>query len=407
MRIQRNRSRLTFRKRRSSGCLPLVVLTGMLVGVAALSWDWLGSRLNVNAFRSDNASLQAAQQAFAQGDLDKAVEQARTVFAADPEAVEALMLLTRALIFRSYSDYDHEIDRQLALELTTQALQRDPGHLDVLAIHAYALQANDQPLEAARMARQSLERQPDHVLARVALALSYGGVGGFETALKESQQAVNQAQVKRSPWLVDAQRALAISYSDLGEYTQAIQTVEKASALNNRLLPLYFERALYALQIGDVDAATVAYFQVMAYAPKNVKVRLRLCELSSTLREREAAIRYCTEVTELAPSWAEGWYHLGREYFLESNFQAAQEHFHRCSSLQVMQNVPVVERRFECWYLQGQAAEILGDCENLVATYNEFRAMTATVPVQQTWTYPPEGPPACVAASSQPTPIGQ
>lgn len=407
MRIQRNRSRLTFRKRRSSGCLPLVVLTGMLVGVAALSWNWLGSRLNVNTFRTDNTNLQAAQQAFAQGDLDKTIAQARTVLAADPDAVDALMLLARALIFRSYSDYNHDMDRQVALELTTQALERDPGHVDVMAIHAYALQANDQPLEAARLARQALERQPEHVLARVALALSYGGVGGFETALDESQQAVNQAQAKGSPWLVDAQRALAISYSDLGDYTQAIQTVEKASALNNHLLPLYFEWALYALQIGDVDTATVAYFQVMAYAPKNVKVHLRLCELSSTLRERDAAIRYCTEVTELAPSWAEGWYHLGREYFLESNFQAALEHFHRCSSLQVLQNVPVGERRFECWYLQGQAAEILGDCENLVATYNEFRAMTANVPMEQTWTYPPEGPPVCVSASSQPTLIGQ
>ena len=41
------------------------------------------------------------------------------------------------------------------------------------------------------------------------------------------------------------------------------------------------------------------------------------------------------------------------------------------------EDVPVDERRFECWYIQGQAAEILGDCPNLIALYNEFRAMTA------------------------------
>ncbi len=135
---------------------------------------------------------------------------------------------------------------------------------------------------------------------------------------------------------------------------------------------------------------------MLVYDPENVKARLRLCELSSLLREREAAIRYCQQVTERAPAWADGWYHLGREYFLQGNFRLAQEHFHRCSSLQVMQNIPPEERRFECWYLQGQAAEILGDCENLLATYNEFRAMAIDPAVQQTWTYPPEGPPGCV-----------
>jgi hypothetical protein len=63
--------------------------------------------------------------------------------------------------------------------------------------------------------------------------------------------------------------------------------------------------------------------------------------------------------------------------------------------LQVAQNVPVPERRFECWYLQGQAAQINGDCPALIATYNEFRAMALDERVQQTWVYPPEGPPGC------------
>jgi tetratricopeptide (TPR) repeat protein len=154
------------------------------------------------------------------------------------------------------------------------------------------------------------------------------------------------------------------------------------------------------LQIGDVDSATHAYYQVLTVDPGNVKVRLRLCELSSMMRERDEAIHYCEEVTQRAPSWSDGWYQLGREYFLQGNFESARDGLHRCSTLQVMQDVPVSQRRFECWYLQGQAAEILGDCQTLVTTYNEFRAMTADVDVQQTWTYPPEGPPQCVGVGA-------
>jgi hypothetical protein len=83
------------------------------------------------------------------------------------------------------------------------------------------------------------------------------------------------------------------------------------------------------------------------------------------------------------------------EYFLQGQFDDAQSALNRCSTLQVMQGVPVEARRFECWYIQGQAAEILGDCPSLTALYNEFRAMTADQSIQQRWTYPPEGPPMC------------
>jgi predicted TPR repeat methyltransferase len=166
-------------------------------------------------------------------------------------------------------------------------------------------------------------------------------------------------------------------------------------SLNRRLVSPWFERALYALQTGDYDGATESYFEVLALDPGNVKAHLRLCEVSSLLRETEAAVRYCSAVTALAPSWPDGWYRLGREYFLQGDFRDAQQALHQCSRLQVAQNVPPAERRFECWYLQGQAAEIVGDCPALIETYNEFRAMALDAEVTQTWTYPPEGPPAC------------
>jgi tetratricopeptide (TPR) repeat protein len=316
--------------------------------------------------------------------------------------VDARVLLARALIYRSYTDYNRAVDRQSALQLTSEALETAPDNPTLLAIHAFALQAAGSPAEGARVAQQVLNRDPQNIVARVALGLAYGGVGSFDNALSENLQAAHMALQKSDPWQMDTQRALAITYSDLGDYAKAIQAAESALAQNNHLIPLYFERALYALQIGDADAATVAYFQVLAYDPGNVKARLRLCELSSTMRERESAIRYCSEVAQRAPEWADGWYQLGHEYFLQGNFVEAQKDLHRCSSLQVMQNVPVKERRFECWYLQGQAAEILGDCADLVATYNEFRAMTADADVQETWVYPPEGPPGCVTATSLP-----
>lgn len=394
MHIHRSRSRLSFRKRRRrSGCLSLVVLLGMLVGVGTLSWSWLERRLTATVPQPARADLMAAaQQSYDRGDLNSAIDLARQVLAEQPQHAGAVTLLARALVYRSYSDYNRALDRNLALEITSEAAARGSGSAEILAAHAFALQAKGQPAQAAQTAQRALEIDPDQVLARTALALAYGSAGNYEVSMRESQRAVRAANVANG---LDALRALAIAYSDLGNYQDAARTVERAIELNNKILLLYFERALYALQLGDADAATVAYYDVLVNDPENVKARLRLCELSSLLREREAAIDYCRQVTLRAPSWADGWYQLGREYFLQGNFREAQLHLNRCSSLQVMQNVPVSERRFECWYLQGQAAEILGDCDALVATYNEFLAMAADSNVQQTWTYPPEGPPGC------------
>lgn len=405
MRIQRYHTRLRFRdrRRRRTGCLPSVILLGVLVGVGMLSWTWLQNRVMQPlsaplAGSSINDRLAAALQAFDRGDLNGVVDITRQVLTEQPDRPEAIVLLARALVYRSYTDYNRGIDRQAALELTTSAVRRAPANLDLLAVHAFAQSAGGNPAGAAETARQVLERDPDHALARTAMALAYGNVGSFEIALRESLRAADNRG-----WKVDALRALALSYSDMGDYETASATVDRAINLNSHLLVLYFEKALYALQIGDVDSATHAYYQVVTFDPNNAKARLRLCELSSTMREREAAERYCTEVTTLAPSWADGWYQLGREYFLQGNFESARDSLHHCSVLQVVQGVPVAERRFECWYLQGQAAEILGDCDNLVATYNEFRAMTADADVQQTWTYPPEGPPGCVARANTST----
>lgn len=398
MRIERSRSRLSFRKRRrrSGGCLSILFSVVLIGGVGAVSWLWISRIVNTPVTNTNAHLMASARNAFDRGDLSGAITLTRQILTDQPDDIDALRMLARALIYRSYSDYNHAADQMTALDATTEAIRLQPTDPDVLAIHAFALQAAGRADEAADAARRSLEQNPNDTLARTALALAYGGAGALEAALRESQRAVQSATAADSA--IDALRALAITYSDTGSYDDAVRTVERAIALNSNLVTLYFERAQYALLIGSSDAATVAYFEVLTHDENNVKARLRLCELSSLMRERDQAIRYCQEVTLRAPSWAEGWYRLGMEYFLQGDFDQAQGDLHRCTTLQVLQNVPISERRFECWYIQGQAAEIRGDCESLLATYNEFRAMNADAQIQQRWTYPPEGPPGCATA---------
>ncbi len=365
----------------------------LVVGVSVVGWLWI-NRLTNNVTAGNTADLMAsAQNAFSRGDLSGAISLARQQLIDQPNDTATLTLLVRALVYRSYAEYNRAADRDIALEATTEMFNRQPLNPDVLAIHAFALQAAGQANAAADVALRVLDKQPDQVLARTALSLAYGSVGANEAALRESLRAAQAANTPDTA--LDSLRALAISYSDTGSYDVAIRAVEQAINVNGNLVTLYFERAQYALQIGDSDAATVAYFQVLTHDANNVKARLRLCELSSLLRERNMAISYCQEVTTRAPSWSEGWYRLGMEYFLQGDFEQAQSELHHCSSLQMMQDTPTADIRFECWYIQGQAAEIRGDCRSLISIYNEFRSMNADQQIQQRWTYPPEGPPGC------------
>jgi tetratricopeptide (TPR) repeat protein len=404
MRIQRDHSRGIFRQHRHGrGCLTWFMTLSLLLIVAFFGreaitewlWRWLAPPTKI-------ATLADANNAFQQGDLERSINYARQLYENNPDDLDALMLLVRALVYRSYSDVNHELDRQQALSLTGNALRRHPLDLRLLGIHAFVQQANGLSDDAGRVALRVIRSDSQNIMARLALSLSYGSRGLFEAALREGEKAVEIASLSEPVWRADAYRVLAIAHSDLGHYEQAAQAVELAISFHRRLLPLHFERALYAIQIGDMDTATAYYFNVIAYDDQNVKARFRLCELSSTLREREAAVDWCNQVTRKAPGWAEGWYQLGREYFLQGNFQQAQTSLNHCTTLQVAQNVPIEKRHFECWYLQGQAAEVVNDCEGLMMLYNEYQQMAREANLQQTWLYPPGGPPICAT----PVPAG-
>lgn len=397
MRLNRQSS---LAKRRSSqilsGCLPFVLVLSLLCGFAWFSrvwWrDWVWNRLHPN---DAQVSLGDAQSAYEAGELERSIQASRQIYANQPANMDALTLLVRSLIYRSYADYNQDRDRSQALQLAEKASQSYPLNLAAQALYAYALQANENYDEAERIALRVIRQDREQISARLTLSLAYGSQGLFDAALREANIAVTIANSKALDWRADAYRTLALAYSALGQYYEAAQAIETAITYQRRLVPLHFERALYAVQVGDMDTATAYYFNVIAFDSENIKARLRLCEISSTLREREAAISYCNDVTNRAPGWSDAWYYLGREYYLQGNWLAAEQAMARCTSLQVAQVVPIEKRRLECWYIQGQAAEVLNDCPTLLNVYAEFLDMVERANLPQTWTYPQGVPPLC------------
>ncbi len=383
---------------RARGCVPLFVLITVALAVVVLGRNWIGQRLNLARPQRMTVDLAVAQAALDGGQLGTAIAYAGQILERDGSDEAAYELLIRSLIYRSYSEVHREADRVLALEISREAIQALPRNLNMQAAHAYALLANDSPEEAGRIALRVIQRSQDHVLARIVLSLSYGGQGIFDAALREAWRSVELAS-QLGIYQLESHRALAIAHGDRGDYQAAIAELERSISISGKLIPLHFELAHYAQQISDIDRATVAYYRILALDEGNVKVRMRLCDLSSRLREHSSALRYCGEVTALLPDGYDGWYQLGREYYLGGDYEQAQVTFHHCTRLQQEQDIAITDRQLECWFLQGQSAEIRGDCDGLLRIYREFLDMAERANLRQTWSYPPEGPPICAQST--------
>ncbi len=404
MRINRNRSRSLFRQQsRWNGCLPWMMTMGLVMLIIVGGWYYLQDNLSQWLVPLGEApTLADAQLAFNAGDLANSIDYAQIAYASDNNDHEALVLLVRALIYQSYADLNQDDDRLQALTLTSTAVERSPYNMQVLGIHALALQANGFASDAQRVALRVIRNDETSMTARLALSLSYADQGIFEAALRDALRAVEIATQVAPNWRADAYRVLALAHSDLGQYEDAASAVETGISYNRRLLALHFERALYAQQVGAMDTAIAYYFNVIAFDEDNIKARFRLCEASSLLGERDAAIDWCTQVTDFAPGWSESWYWLGREYYLNGDWRNTQITLNRCSTLQVAQSVPLEDRRFECWYVQGQAAEVLRDCPNLLALYAEYQAMSDRANLPQQWFYPDDMPTICITPIAPP-----
>ncbi|MCS7070595.1 MAG: hypothetical protein NZM00_03760, partial [Anaerolinea sp.] len=263
MRIHRPSARFPRTAQRRSGCGAFMLLTLLVCGVSFLTWRLLDRQRTPPGATSD--AFADASAAYARGDLDSAIASARRVLMTQAGRIDAGQILVRALIYRSYAEINRTRDRDLALAAAADLRARLPSHAEALALHAFALQAAGDPYTAADTAQQALEVAPNDALARTALALAYSMVGAHEAALQQSAQAVRDAA--DIPTRIDALRALAIAHRDRGDYAQAVALIDSALQLNDRLLALHFERAAYAMQLGDTNAATVSYYQVLVHAP--------------------------------------------------------------------------------------------------------------------------------------------
>jgi len=199
--------------------------------------------------RSTDSFVVEGKTHFAAGDLESAISSFQNATNLDPGDATLFTELARIQTYSSAllsSDAERSQRLQEALTSVDQAKALAPNSSEVLAVRAFVLDWNSNPLLVEEDVSEELlnEAESEAVMALQldntnTLALAYyAEVLVDQKNWIQAQQYIQQA-VERDPSLMDVHRIQAYTYETLGEYNLAIQEYENAIEIMPNYTYLY------------------------------------------------------------------------------------------------------------------------------------------------------------------------
>jgi tetratricopeptide (TPR) repeat protein len=308
---------------------------------------------------------QEADQAFWEGDLNKAADGYRRAANLAPTNTDILYELVRVLIYRSYGDVRNLSDIEEARQWAERALEIAPDNARTNAIHCFAMVRIGDSAAAVRSCLRALDLDADNADAHAYLSMASYDLGRTSTALEEAEKAV-----QLDPQNIDANVAYARTLAFQGRFGAALRFYETAAGINPNLEFPYFEMAFFAYTLANRNndesryrIAIGAYEAVLARNEKSVKAVTRLCQTYLAKGEAPLARQYCQQAVQIDPGYTQAWRWLGEVYHSSRNYEDAVDAFTECQRQEIALGIPEANREPTCWWLQGVDYFILGQCD--------------------------------------------
>jgi arylsulfatase A-like enzyme/Tfp pilus assembly protein PilF len=256
--------------------------------------------------------IKQASGASAEGRLDDAIARVKEALRADPEIVEAYMLLGN---FQKKAGQPAE-----ALASYRRALERDPEHQG--ALFSLAVAYKDQGrLEEARVGLERA-RELDPRNGRVLWQLA-------DLFVKQGQPVEAEAVVKDAlARKVEEHRfllKLAESQIEQKRYDEAEKSLRQALEKKPDLATANFNLGLVHEEKGEIDAAIAAYEAELAQHPKAHRAAFNLAKLLQKKGRLAEALAQYRRVVELQPDFGTGQLYLAKALLDSGDLAGAAE----------------------------------------------------------------------------------
>jgi arylsulfatase A-like enzyme/Tfp pilus assembly protein PilF len=256
--------------------------------------------------------IKQASGASAEGRIEEAIAKVKEALRADPEIVEAYMLLGN---FQKKAGQPAE-----AIASYRRALERDPDHQGALFSLAVAYK-DEGRLDEARVGLErarALDPRNGRVLWQLAdLFVRKGDPGAAEAVVKDALSR----KVEEHRFLLK----LAESQIEAKRYDDAEKSLRLALEKKPGLATANFNLGLVHEERGEIDAAIAAYQTELAKNPKAHRAAFNLAKLLQKKGRLAEALAQYRRVVELQPDFGTGQLYLAKALLDSGDLAGAAE----------------------------------------------------------------------------------
>lgn len=248
----------------------------------------------------------------------------------EPEEQVLIPTVTPTRLAHSYVDEAEDFysrgDLEKAIAAYEQALEMDPGTVEVAVPLARLLALEGRMIEAVKLAERAVERAPENAQAWAVLGMVYDWHGGVDEALEACQRAV-----ELDPDCADAHGYLAEAYADAGRWADARESAKTAVELDSGSVDVQRNYG-YVMELqGQYREALRGYEEALAIHPNLAHLHIAVGNNHLALGDFGAAMESFERAVEVDPNNAEAYYRIGRAHYERGEPAKAQEYLEQAA----------------------------------------------------------------------------
>ncbi|MBN1313109.1 MAG: tetratricopeptide repeat protein [Anaerolineae bacterium] len=297
-----------------------------------------------------------AEEAYQNGQLDKAIGFYQQAADQAPNNVEYHFQIARLLLFQSAMQYGDKQTETLeaALKAAEKTILANPEQPEGYAIMGKVLDWQGRPDEGASQILRAFEINENYAVGHSYMA----EILVDQTRWEQAQESINTA-LELDPNNVDVRRDYGYILESLGDYAGAATQYETAIQLHPKLSYIRMALGRAYRVVGRYQEALDQFFEVAAIEPENALIPYEIGRTYETyIGDPASAFQYYDRAIDLDEEFSSPWVRTGALHYVQSSYIQAIPAFERALELGV-QTVDIYYQLGLSYANEGQCMEAI------------------------------------------------